>query len=92
MASAQRKLAQAQADISDKSYKQARMQAEQAELDARLEAIKLGGIPNYFGAQRFGHEGGNVGEARHYAERQALPEQRNVRSRSAIMRVAEKLT
>jgi tRNA pseudouridine13 synthase len=58
-----------------------KLQAEKAELDARLEAIKLGGIPNYFGAQRFGHEGGNVGEARHYAERQALPEQRNVRSR-----------
>jgi tRNA pseudouridine13 synthase len=57
------------------------LQAEKAELDARLEAIKLGGIPNYFGAQRFGHEGGNVGEARHYAERQALPEQRNVLSR-----------
>ena len=57
------------------------LRAEKAELDARLEAIKLGGIPNYFGAQRFGHEGGNVGEARHYAERQALPEQRNVRSR-----------
>jgi tRNA pseudouridine13 synthase len=57
------------------------LQADKAELDARLEAIKLGAIPNYFGAQRFGHEGGNVGEARHYAERQALPEQRNVRSR-----------
>ena len=57
------------------------LQAGKAELDARLEAIKLGGIPNYFGVQRFGHEGGNVGEARHYAERQALPEQRNVRSR-----------
>jgi tRNA pseudouridine13 synthase len=57
------------------------LQADKAALDARLEAIKLGGIPNYFGAQRFGYEGGNVGEARHYAERQALPEQRNVRSR-----------
>lgn len=57
------------------------LQADKAALDARLEAIRLGGIPNYFGAQRFGHEGGNVGEARHYAERQALPEQRNVRSR-----------
>jgi tRNA pseudouridine13 synthase len=57
------------------------LQADKAALDARLEAIKLGGVPNYFGAQRFGYEGGNVGEARHYAERQALPEQRNVRSR-----------
>jgi tRNA pseudouridine13 synthase len=58
-----------------------RLQVNKTELNARLEAIKLGGIPNYYGAQRFGHEGGNVGEARHYAERQALPEQRNVRSR-----------
>lgn len=57
------------------------LQADKAALDARLEAIRLAGIPNYFGAQRFGHEGGNLGEARHYAERQALPEQRNVRSR-----------
>jgi septal ring factor EnvC (AmiA/AmiB activator) len=41
MASAQRKLAQAQVDITDKSYKQARMQAEQAELDARLAEARL---------------------------------------------------
>jgi tRNA pseudouridine13 synthase len=58
-----------------------RLQADKPALDARLEAIKRHGIPNYFGAQRFGHEGGNLGEARHYAEREALPEQRNVRSR-----------
>ncbi len=57
------------------------LHADKTALDARLEAIKLAGIPNYFGAQRFGHEGGNLGEARQYAERQALPEQRNVRSR-----------
>jgi tRNA pseudouridine13 synthase len=57
------------------------LQADKAGLDARLESIKQHGIPNYFGAQRFGYEGGNLGEARHYAERQALPEQRNVRSR-----------
>lgn len=50
-------------------------------LDQRLECIKRFGIPNYFGAQRFGHQGGNLGEARDYAGRQALPEQRNVRSR-----------
>jgi len=57
------------------------LQADTVRLDARLESIRQHGIPNYFGAQRFGHEGGNLGEARHYAERQALPEQRNVRSR-----------
>ncbi|WP_426141334.1 tRNA pseudouridine(13) synthase TruD [Pseudomonas sp. DWP3-1-2] len=50
-------------------------------LQKRLEHIAHSGIPNYFGAQRFGHEGGNLGEARDYAGRQALPEQRAVRSR-----------
>lgn len=41
MASAQSKLIQAQADIAEKSYKQARMQAEQAELDARLAEARV---------------------------------------------------
>jgi tRNA pseudouridine13 synthase len=31
--------------------------------------------------QRFGHKGGNLGEARRYAESDKLPEQRNIRSR-----------
>lgn len=55
--------------------------ADKEALDQRLQAIAKQGIPNYFGAQRFGYDGGNLGEARSYAERQALPEQRNVRSR-----------
>ncbi|MCY1283886.1 tRNA pseudouridine synthase D [compost metagenome] len=38
-------------------------------------------MPNYFGLQRFGHGGGNIAEARSCAERHALPEQRNLRSR-----------
>ena len=57
------------------------LDADHDALDQRLECIKCFGIPNYFGAQRFGHQGGNLGEARDYAGRQALPEQRNVRSR-----------
>lgn len=57
------------------------LDADHKALDERLESIKQHGIPNYFGAQRFGHQGGNLGEAREYAARQALPEQRNVRSR-----------
>ena len=50
-------------------------------LQQRLELIAKQGIPNYFGTQRFGWQGGNLGEARDYAARNALPEQRNVRSR-----------
>ncbi|MDB5982546.1 MAG: pseudouridine synthase [Pseudomonas sp.] len=57
------------------------LQGDKAALQARLELIAAQGIPNYFGAQRFGWQGGNLGEAREYAARQALPEQRAVRSR-----------
>jgi tRNA pseudouridine13 synthase len=57
------------------------LQADKAALQARLELIAAQGIPNYFGTQRFGWQGGNLGEAREYAARQALPEQRAVRSR-----------
>ena len=55
--------------------------ADHAALDARLEALKQHGVPNYFGSQRFGHGGGNVHDALDWAARKALPEQRNVRSR-----------
>ncbi|WP_027911065.1 tRNA pseudouridine(13) synthase TruD [Pseudomonas sp. URMO17WK12:I4] len=57
------------------------LKAEQAALEQRLQAISEQGIPNYYGAQRFGFEGGNVTHARHFAERGELPEKRNVRSR-----------
>lgn len=38
---AEMKLAQAKADMADESYKDARMQAEQAELDARLAEARV---------------------------------------------------
>lgn len=56
-------------------------EGDRAGVDARLQLIARQGIPNYFGAQRFGHDGGNVVDARVWAARKALPEQRNVRSR-----------
>ncbi|MBH3342769.1 tRNA pseudouridine(13) synthase TruD [Pseudomonas parafulva] len=55
--------------------------ADHQAVDARLAQLKANGVPNYFGTQRFGHAGGNVHDALGWAERQALPEQRNVRSR-----------
>jgi tRNA pseudouridine13 synthase len=57
------------------------LSGERTELDARLEQIAAQGVPNYFGPQRFGHAGGNLGQARHYALGGVLPEQRNIRSR-----------
>jgi len=37
-------------------------------LEQRLQRIKQGGIPNYFGEQRFGHQGGNLRQARRLLE------------------------
>lgn len=45
------------------------LRGERAALDARLERIRNLGVPNYFGLQRFGHEGGNVHGAREFAGR-----------------------
>lgn len=58
-----------------------RLVADRGALDARLKRLAEAGVPNYFGLQRFGHGGGNLVEARHFAERKELPVQRNVRSR-----------
>ncbi len=33
-------------------------------IEANLKAVALQGVPNYFGAQRFGHDGGNVEQGR----------------------------
>ncbi|WP_324733652.1 tRNA pseudouridine(13) synthase TruD [Pseudomonas paeninsulae] len=57
------------------------LKADREALDIRLTQIAAQGIPNYYGLQRFGFEGGNVAHARHFAESKTLPEKRNVRSR-----------
>lgn len=58
-----------------------RLQADREQLEARLQQLREQGVPNYFGLQRFGHGGGNIDEARHFAGDDRLPEQRNRRSR-----------
>ena len=57
------------------------LKADPAVLEERLQLIKQQGVPNYFGLQRFGHQGGNLQEALRFAERGEFPEQRNLRSR-----------
>ncbi|MFC3606395.1 tRNA pseudouridine(13) synthase TruD [Stutzerimonas tarimensis] len=57
------------------------LKADRGALDARLASIRDRGVPNYFGPQRFGHEGGNLLQARDFASRHELPVQRNLRSR-----------
>ena len=57
------------------------LSADTEALERRLQQIAAQGIPNYYGLQRFGHEGGNLAHARHLAAARSLPEKRNVRSR-----------
>lgn len=38
--------------------------ADEPELNSRVEQIKAHGIPNYFGPQRFGHQGNNLTRAK----------------------------
>lgn len=77
----QRKLQRGAHSANGFTLRLTQLQADRADLDARLERIKAHGVPNYFGLQRFGFDGGNVLGAREYAERQELPVQRNLRSR-----------
>ncbi|NQD92137.1 tRNA pseudouridine(13) synthase TruD [Pseudomonas sp. CrR25] len=58
-----------------------RLSADTEALERRLQRIAAEGIPNYYGVQRFGHEGGNLAHARHFATGKSLPEKRNIRSR-----------
>ncbi len=39
------------------------VEGDRGEIDARLQAIALRGVPNYFGEQRFGRSGDNVAQA-----------------------------
>lgn len=50
-------------------------------LESRLQAISQQGVPNYFGPQRFGHQGHNVEETLHWAEKMEVPADRELRSR-----------
>lgn len=57
------------------------LQANQSELDRRLGQLAAAGVPNYFGPQRFGRDGSNIDQARHWAGRGVLPPARGTRSR-----------
>lgn len=58
-----------------------RLNTDKQALEQRLQCIREQGVPNYFGAQRFGKAGSNVQQALHYAALQELPQRRNLRSR-----------
>ncbi len=51
-----------------------------AEVVTRLENIAQTGVPNYFGSQRFGHDGNNVTEARRWGRENVRTRNQNKRS------------
>ncbi len=50
-----------------------------AALEERLAAIAAGGVPNYFGPQRFGRQGSNLTAAQAWAREGVAPRERSVR-------------
>ncbi|MDF7679181.1 tRNA pseudouridine(13) synthase TruD [Enterobacteriaceae bacterium ESL0689] len=54
--------------------------SDRDDVEQRLQAISKQGVPNYFGAQRFGLGGSNLLAARHWAEHPAAGRDRNKRS------------
>ncbi|MBR9875103.1 MAG: tRNA pseudouridine(13) synthase TruD [Vibrionaceae bacterium] len=51
-----------------------------ADVERRLEKIKHVGVPNYFGAQRFGNDGNNLEEARRWGRENVRTRNPNKRS------------
>lgn len=56
------------------------LEAEQSEVEGRLQAIAEAGVPNYFGEQRFGHHGDNILQAWKMLNREIRVKDRNRKS------------
>ncbi|WP_338511254.1 tRNA pseudouridine(13) synthase TruD [Erwinia aphidicola] len=54
--------------------------SDRAVVEQRLQRIAAGGVPNYFGSQRFGHEGNNLTMAQRWAADEIKVRERNKRS------------
>lgn len=67
--------------------------SERQDVEQRLQAIAAGGVPNYFGSQRFGRGGNNLVMARRWARDEIRVKERSKRSfylsasRSALFNV-----
>lgn len=54
--------------------------SDRQEVEQRLQAIAAGGVPNYFGSQRFGRGGNNLTMARRWANDEIRVKERSKRS------------
>lgn len=54
--------------------------SDRQDVEQRLQAIAAGGVPNYFGSQRFGHGGNSLVMARRWANDEIRVKERSKRS------------
>ncbi|GAB7201439.1 tRNA pseudouridine(13) synthase TruD [Dickeya oryzae] len=54
--------------------------SDRAEVETRLQQVAAGGVPNYFGSQRFGRDGNNLEQARRWANDEIRVKDRSKRS------------
>ncbi len=59
---------------------------DRQQLEARLERIRKSGVPNYFGEQRFGFDGGNLVEANNMLAKINQPQQHRGRGKKRQQR------
>src|SRR5690554_7676105 len=56
------------------------IQGDKSLIEANLEQVKALGVPNYFGEQRFGHDGNNIESGRAMLAGEIRVKQRNKKS------------
>lgn len=56
------------------------LQGDPGAIAARIERLKTSGLPNYYGPQRFGREGANLGRVRGWLDSGRLPRAREQRA------------
>jgi len=56
------------------------LQGDAGAIGARIALIQASGVPNYFGTQRFGNDGANIGRVREWLESGRLPGGREPRA------------
>jgi tRNA pseudouridine13 synthase len=56
------------------------LQGDARAIDARIEQLAATGVPNYYGLQRFGREGANLGRVRQWLATGRLPRSREPRA------------
>ncbi len=67
------------------------LQGDARAIDARIAHLAAAGVPNYYGLQRFGRDGANLGRVRQWLASGRLPRGREPRGFPALVRAFARL-